>query len=136
MTKKRIAIGIVVVIFLLFGGLYAYSEFERTENIKKTTTAYENSGEDLIKNELDLYYIIYNKYPNSIEKLMEGLSDERNYKLLKRERYDRTLLKNVIKDLEGFTYSVRGDDQAYKFTYKHKYGEQKVVEGNYQKDFH
>lgn len=136
MKSKKIIIGVILAIVFLIGGLYAYSEYDRINKIQKATTAYETSHEKVIKSAIGIYYAFYQEYPTDIDDLIKKLSYKKNYEILHKKPYDTEYLKKVLVELKDFSYTVRGDRQAYKFTYQQKYGKQVTVEGNYQKDFH
>lgn len=135
MKSKHLIIGVTLALILLIGGMYAYFEFDRIDHIKKATTAYELSGAKVVKADLDLYYALYGKYPTDRNDFVEKLSNSEFIKK-KDKPFDAAFLQKIMNDLKDFSYTVRGDEQAYKFSYTDQYGEKKVIEANYQKDFH
>ncbi len=145
MKRKNWIIGIILAFVLLIGGGYAYFEFDRISSAKKAMTDYEVSAQNVVKSNLEMYYSFYQKYPSDTDELIEGLSNKKNYEILNQKPLDLSSLKRTIgkesnqyswQELKEFSYSVRGDRQAYKFSYTDQYGKRKVIEGSYQKDFH
>lgn len=136
MKRRFWIIGSLIVFVILIGGLYAYFEFDRIDHIKKATTAYEISAVNVLKADLDLYYALYGNYPTDKDKFLEKLSKDEYIKKREGKPFDTNFLQKIMNSLKGFLYTVRGDEQAYKFSYIDQYGEKKVIEGNYQKDFH
>lgn len=84
----------------------------------------ENANADLIKSSLKVYYIEESEYPSEIEELLSSKEGE-----------IKDSLQASISNLNDFDYSVRGDRQAYKFTYKSIDTQLVTVEGNYQEDY-
>jgi hypothetical protein len=136
MRRRFWIIGSIIAFVILMGGLYANFEFDRIDHIKKATTAYELSAVKVLKADLNLYYALYGNYPTDKDKFLEKLSENEFIKKNEGKPFDTNSLQKVMNSLKDFSYTVRGDEQAYKFSYIDQYGEKKVIEGNYQKDFH
>ncbi len=125
MKRKYWIISIILLLLMLVGGILVFSEVQRTNNIRKSIENLDASTMNYIKAALNYYYVLHGEYPRNTEELVEKLPDEQ------REHWQKT-----IKNLKEFTYSVRGDKQAYKATYTNYYGEKIEIQGNYQEDFH
>jgi len=88
----------------------------------------------VIKADLNLYYVLYKQYPDDTRSLLEGLRKD-TYQDKKETEKQVLITEKSIRELKDFNYVVRGDEQAYKFTYMGQFG-RKEVQGEYQKDFH
>ena len=54
---------------------------------------------------------------------------------------DKTITKTIELSVEylmknNFKYSVRGDGRTYRVTYKRVDGDTKIIDGNYESDYH
>lgn len=135
MKRNGFIIGLLSICAVI-GGLYAYFEFDRVNEIKKVTRAYEVSAANSIKASIDLYYVVYGKYPYSKNQLLERLSTYNLDKKFGAKQFDVAALRKTMNSLRDFSYRARGDQQAYKFSYTDQNGEKKEIEGNYQEDYH
>lgn len=126
--KKLITFGLLFLIFIV--GFFVYDETKHKNEVAEATKNVESSSVQELKASLDYYYVLEGEYPRNTEDLVKVLSrSEKNKEIIK-------ALPIAIKSLKDFTFTVRGDEQAYKFTYTNSNGKQQVVEGNYKKDFH
>jgi len=131
---KRLAIiGAVIVAIILIIIIFTIPKgsSETTKTLDATTQArvdYEKATAGVVKSTLNLYYVNHGEYPITIQRVVE---DE------KIDQKSRTLFKDAIEvELKDFDYSVKGDESAYKFTYKSVTGEQISQEGDYTNEYH
>lgn len=131
MTKK-IIIGLILLVVAGTIGYGAYSDYQRKSKVTQAEADLETAkvnqektGIDLVRSVLDVYYTRNGRYPINTDELAESMEDEFRDPLVK-----------IMAQLTEFDYTVRGDGQSYRFTYKDRAGVQQAVEGNYQEDFH
>lgn len=129
-TQALIVGGILVAIIAVFALVNAF-QASSEDNQANTPDSYtqaildaEEAAASHLEASLRFYYVtnVIRQYPVNID----SLYDEQENSLLE---------DNVNKWLKDFKYSVRGDYQAYKFTYTDSLGEQQTVEGNYREDY-
>lgn len=104
---------------LIFIGLAAMNA-DKKEPFQKQEQAYV----ELVEAELRDYYANERIYPISESDLSEIFDDEEGLSY-----------RDVTKELEDFNYTVRGDREAYKFTYTDNDGKSQTVSGNYKEDY-
>lgn len=138
---KKIIIAIVIFIVLI-GGFIAISEKRRTDEIRKSEVVYEKSLVEMVEASMNLYYASHNSYPYSTEVMLRDLENDAKTGLVQKDISRKDLLdsidttKRAIKELKDFHLGLRGDEEAYQITYTDFEGNKKVVEGNYNKEFH
>lgn len=92
------------------------------------------SSADLMKATLNVYYVNYKEYPVTDTALSEDIVNNPH---LYSENAAASIQSVRTTDLQNFNYSVRGDYQAYKFTYTDPLKKETVtVEGDYQNSYH
>lgn len=136
MKKILISIGIIIAVII---GIGVYSDMQNKQDVKVAEINYEKASANVIESAVEMHYVYEGKYPRSLKDLTDTLKvdinqmKERN--LAPSEQFLPTLEKS-IKDLKSLEYKVRGDDQAYQFTYTDFDGKTQTITGNYNKDFH
>ena len=132
-----IIVAIVVTIVLAVGvsfGLTMYANTNEPSAVEKAEQDLQDASADMIKASLDVYYVLHSRYPTSMDILKEDIATDPESWRASDASPDS--MDTAIKELPGFTYEVRGDGEAYKFTYTDQRGEKRTVEGNYQEDYH
>ena len=126
---KRQLIGLIIALVLLtIGGVYFLVDSQQKSNeaaINEQVDV-ENKRMNLLKSQLDLYYLENGKYPINDEDFKEYLS---------KDTEDNGASLRSIEELNQFDYSVRGDGKAYKIKYNSASGDRKSVSGNYEEDY-
>lgn len=132
MTKKlKIVLSVAVVVLALVSYM-VYDEVKTQAEWKSevgvATKNYETAQENVVKSSLDLYYVKKGEYPRSKDKLVEELKKIEGIKVDE--------LEKAIITLKDFNYQLRGDEEAYQFSYTDYIGQKHTVEGEYKKNFH
>ena len=125
-----VVIGLVVAVVLGFASFMPHSNSSKIggDGVAETRNKLETASVNVLKAELDIYYVEYGRYPGTLSSLDEYVKDSRKDSI---SSYEDS--KNSLKDL---LYVVRGDSQAYKITYTSVSGQSIEVDGNYQQDYH
>lgn len=125
---KRLAIvgGVIVAIILVIViiSLPKPTQPAQLDAAGQATQRLEKADADVIEAALKVYYIKQGQYPSTIDQLIDSEDTDSQQSL--REGVDR---------LADFDYSVRGDKQAYKITYKSVDKQTVSLEGNYKEDY-
>jgi len=131
---KRLAIiGAIIVAIILIIIIFTIPKGSSgtTKTLDATTQAqvdYEEATAGVVKSTLNLYYVNHGEYPITLQRVIEDENIDQE---------SRTLFKDAIEvELKDFDYSVKGDESAYKFTYKSVTGEQISQEGDYTNEYH
>jgi len=95
--------------------------------------ARDTAEANLIKATIEAYYASNGKYPSDYEKLVAYVQDDRSGTWSANDKKDFTNIKTHLID---FAYTVRGDGQAYQFTYTDVDGKPVTIKGDYQNDYH
>lgn len=137
MNKGKKIIFAVVLLIVLVGGFIILSVKQRSDRIKKLEIAYV----EMVKASVNLYRVAYGTYPYDAEVLIRDLEvyakTERVQPDLKEGMSDSIKsTKKAVNELKDFDFSLRGDGEAYQITYTDFEGNKKVIEGNYNKEFH
>jgi hypothetical protein len=106
----------------------AKTQSEWKNGIEVATKNYEITQENVVKSSLDLYYVKKGEYPRRNDKLVEELKKIDGLKIDE--------LEKAINTLKDFKYQLRGDEEAYQFSYTDSSGQKHTVEGEYKKNFH
>lgn len=82
---------------------------------------------------LDVYFLTDGEYPLDIPYMIETIKMyPKDFPSIKKDDFKQ--IKKAT-ELPEFKYKVRGDNQAYKFTYKGVEGETVTKKGDYQNDY-
>ncbi len=134
MTKKKILLFILILVVAVVALVYFLDRqnLKRLEaaraNLETAKAAQESDGVELIKADLNLYYVVHKSYPWEISDVEEAVEEAQkgNYKVT----------QDAISGLKDFSYEIKGNRQAYKFSYTDLNEKRVTEEGNYQADFH
>lgn len=129
---KFIVLGVIIIAILLISGLFLV-DYQHQEDVRTAKVNYEIASINLIKSGIDVYVAYEGKYPYDLKKLTSKIKEIE----LKEKKIDGMdiAIEKAIKNIPTLKYSVRGDEKAYKLTYKNSREEIKTVEANYEKDF-
>jgi hypothetical protein len=133
---KKITIAVILIIVLIGGFLIAL-EKHRSEETIKSETVFEGKMVEMVRASINLYRALHNSYPYSMKVMLADLGDDVKAGRIKSdvsESVDTT--QKAIAELKDFNFSLRGDGEAYQITYTDSEGNKKVIEENYNKEFH
>jgi hypothetical protein len=96
------------------------------------TLARDTSDANLIKAVLTQYYVRQGSYPFDYESIVEYVNndDSGNWDTESKKNFND--IQTHLKDLD---YTVKGDRQAYRFTYTDITGKPVTVDGDYKNDY-
>lgn len=128
MNQKYIGLVVGGIILAAIAGAIVWgfsSTNTQSDRVDAAKVRLESSSSDSLSAHLDLYFVQKGNYPTDLERLQESIEKPE----------DLAFLKEVESNLKDLDYTVRGDGEAYKFTYTGLDGETKEVSGNYKEDF-
>lgn len=131
--KRLTIVGVVIVSAILLIVLFTLPKNDESPSKKleantEAQVKYEESTANVVKTTLNLYYVHNGYYPIYINRVMEETRIDQESRNLFKEATEKTLAE--------FDYSVKGNESAYKFTYKSITGEVMESEGNYEEEYH
>ncbi|MEI6533370.1 MAG: hypothetical protein WCO06_06025 [Candidatus Roizmanbacteria bacterium] len=135
-SSKKVILGISI-LFVFITCFFAINEIGRYKKIHDTKLDIEIAHVNMVKASLNLYYAVHGSYPYNVEIMLRDLEKdvtEGRVQTEISEGIDTT--KKAIKELKDFDFRLRGDGQVYQISYTDFEENKKIVEGNYNKEFH
>lgn len=126
MTQRDwINFGIIAVVVVAIVGLIVISMTSISAKKDAPLAKQEKAYADLVEAELNSYYVDEGVYPSSQEELASRFD---------KDSKDLSFTA-VTEELEDFTYTVRGDKDAYQVSYTDNDGRIQTLSGNYKEDY-
>ncbi len=134
-----IVLGVIIILLFISQNTSPHHITQKEQNkadISANTDKYARlykARAEYLKSVLNLYYVVEGNYPIDINFMVQTIKDS--------SKDFPTIKKSELKDIKDtaklphFKYQVRGDEQAYKFSYTNVEGKKVEVKGNYQKDY-
>ena len=134
-TITLIVLGVFVLALLVFQSTQPKQPTPVTTDQSQLTKllARDTASANLIKATLTVYYIANNEYPVDYATLTSYVDNDQTGQW---SASGKTNFDGIRKNLKDLSYTVRGDFQAYQFTYTDSAGKPVTVKGDYQNDYH
>lgn len=135
---RGLAIVCVIAVFLVIFAISSMQQAIQTDkNPASASSKLETDSADVVKSDLDIYYLLNGKYPVTYERLVEDITNNKSGNYGKGDGVTKAKeLDDTKGNLKDYNYTVRGDGQACQFTYLNSSNKTVTVAVDYKSEYH